>query len=183
MCVDAAGTRLIAAKTKMVFPLYNEEVHILARREVTSFDDLAGRCVAIGREGSGNYLTARLLFNVSEIAALEMVLIDTDAALAELKAGRIDLQRKPHRGRPDGPGAVVNKSITEFYPRAQIPASIHPWQGQAVETVAVKSVLVSFDFQRHCDVVGKFAKMVSDNMAWLARHGHPKWKSVDLDYP
>src|SRR5256712_1829451 len=54
----------IAKKTKMVFPLYNEEVHLLARGNVASFDDLADRRVAIGREGSGNYLTSRLLFNV-----------------------------------------------------------------------------------------------------------------------
>src|SRR5262245_36097138 len=52
----------IAKKTRMVFPLYNEEVHILARRGITDFDDLAERRVAVGREGSGTYLTARLLF-------------------------------------------------------------------------------------------------------------------------
>src|SRR5262245_10959654 len=82
--------RRIAKKTKMVFPLYNEEVHILGRQGVADFDDLADRRVAIGREGSGTYLTARLLFKVSEINPREMVTIDTDEALAELKAGRID---------------------------------------------------------------------------------------------
>jgi TRAP transporter TAXI family solute receptor len=80
----------IAKKIKMVFPLYNEEVHLLGRREITDFDDLAGKRVAIGREGSGNYLTSRLLFKVSEIQPKEMLTIDTDVALAELKAGRID---------------------------------------------------------------------------------------------
>lgn len=80
----------IAKKTRMVFPLYNEEIHILARNELTEFDDLAERRVAIGREGSGTYLTARLLFNVSEVTPREMLPIDTDEALAELKAGRID---------------------------------------------------------------------------------------------
>src|SRR5512134_1960721 len=67
----------IAKKTKMIFPLYNEEVHILGRRGITDFDDLTDKRVAIGREGSGNYLTARLLFKVSEIQPKEMVLIDT----------------------------------------------------------------------------------------------------------
>ena len=33
----------IASKTKMVFPLYNEEIHILGRREITDFDGLADR--------------------------------------------------------------------------------------------------------------------------------------------
>ena len=59
----------IAKKTKMVFPLYNEEVHLLGRRDIADFDDLADRRVAIGREGSGTYLTARLLFKVSEVHA------------------------------------------------------------------------------------------------------------------
>jgi TRAP transporter TAXI family solute receptor len=80
----------IASKTKMVFPLYNEEIHLLGRRDIVDFDDLADKRVAIGREGSGTYLTTRLLFKVSEVAPKEMVPIDTDEALAELKAGRID---------------------------------------------------------------------------------------------
>ena len=80
----------IAKKTKMVFPLYNEEIHILGRPGIAEFDDLSDRRVAIGREGSGTYLTARLLFNVAEVVPREMVPIDTDEALAELKAGRID---------------------------------------------------------------------------------------------
>jgi len=54
----------------------------------------------------------------------------------------------------------------------------------SVETVAVKSVLISFDFrQRDCDSVGKFAKTISDSMDWLMKNGHPKWKAVDLNFP
>ena len=29
----------IASKTRMIFPLYNEEVHLLGRREIRNFDD------------------------------------------------------------------------------------------------------------------------------------------------
>src|SRR5215510_3480810 len=49
----------IARKTRMVFPLYNEEVHILGRQGIADLDELTGKRVAIGREGSGTYLTAR----------------------------------------------------------------------------------------------------------------------------
>src|SRR5713101_8411705 len=80
----------IAKKTKLVFPLYNEEIHLLGRRDIADFDDLADKRVAIGREGSGTYLTTRLLFKVSDVTPKEMVPIDTDEALTELKAGRID---------------------------------------------------------------------------------------------
>lgn len=188
--------RRIAKKTKMVFPLYNEEVHLLGRRGISDFDALTDRRVAIGREGSGTYLTARLLFNVSDVTPREMVPIDTDEALAELKAGRIDAMfyvagypvKLLTEGVAESDGLalipITNKSITEFYPRAEIPAGTYRWQTGAVETVAVKAVLISFDFRKlDCDYIGKFAKTVADNMSWLLKNGHPKWKSVDLDYP
>jgi TRAP transporter TAXI family solute receptor len=185
----------IAKKTKLIFPLYNEEVHLLGRREITDFDDLTDRRVAIGREGSGNYLTARLLFNVSEVRPREMVPIDTDQALAELKAGRLDAMfyvagypvKLFREGVTDTDELalipILNKSITEFYPRAEIPANTYDWQTKPVDTVAVKAALISFDFRRRdCDNVGKVARVLSDNKDWLIKNGHPKWKSVDLDY-
>jgi hypothetical protein len=186
----------IAKKTRMVFPLYNEEVHVLGRRGLRDFDDLAGRRVAIGRDGSGTYLTARLLFKLSEVAPSEMVPIDTSEALAELKAGRIDAMfyvagypvklLKDDVSEKDGLELIpiMNKSITEFYPRADIPANVYEWQRTALNTVAVKAVLVSFDFRRKdCDNVGRFAQTMSRQMNWLLQNGHPKWKVVDLNYP
>jgi len=186
----------IAKKIKMVFPLYNEEIHLLGRQGITDFDDLTDKRVAIGREGSGTYLTARLLFKVSEVQPREMVLIDTDEALAELKAGRIDAMFYV-AGYPvklftdsvtetDGLALIpiYNKSITEFYPVVQIPAKTYAWQSGAVDTVAVKSVLVSYDFRRlDCDYVGRFAQIVATNVDWLKKNGHPKWQFVDFDFP
>jgi uncharacterized protein len=186
----------IAKKTKMVFPLYNEEIHLLGRKEITDFDDLTDRRVAIGREGSGTYLTARLLFKVSDVAPKEMVLIDTDEALAALKAGRIDAMfyvagypvKLLSEGVTEADGLalipITNKSITEFYTRTEIPAATYSWQPQALNTVAVKAVMISFDFRRKdCDIIGQFAQAISTNLPWLVKNGHPKWKSVDLDAP
>jgi len=186
----------IAKKTKMVFPLYNEEIHLLGRKEITDFDDLTDRRVAIGREGSGTYLTARLLFKVSDVVPKEMVLIDTDEALAALKAGRIDAMfyvagypvKLLSEGVTEADGLalipITNKSITEFYTRTEIPAATYAWQPQALNTVAVKAVMISFDFRRKdCDIIGQFAQAISTNLPWLVKNGHPKWKSVDLDAP
>src|SRR5438874_3460466 len=174
----------IASKIRMVFPLYNEEIHILGRKDIADFDDLADKRVAIGREGSGTYLTARLLFKVSEVTPREMPLIDTDQALAELKAGRIDamfyVAGAPVKlflenvSEADGLALIpiTNKSITEFYPRVEIPANVYPAQSTPVSTVAVKAVLISFDFRRRdCELVGQFAQTVSTNLAWLVKNG------------
>ncbi|WP_242637627.1 TAXI family TRAP transporter solute-binding subunit [Desulfobacter hydrogenophilus] len=188
--------KLIARKIKMVFPLYNEEVHLLGKTSVASFDDLENRRVAVGKEGSGTYLTAKLLFEVSGIKPAQTLTVGTDKALAMLKAGTIDamfyvagfpvalFSEQVTAGDDLHIMPIGNKSITEFYPMAQIPAGTYPWQSQAVSTVAVKAVLVSFDFRRNnCDAVGEFANIVYENLDWLKQNGHPKWNSVDLDYP
>jgi TRAP transporter TAXI family solute receptor len=185
----------IAKKIKMVFPLYNEEVHILGRN-VASFDDLADKRVAVGREGSGTYLTARLMFKVAEIEPKEMVPIDTDQALAALKAGQIDAMfyvagapvKLFSEGVAEADGLalvpITNKNVTEFYPTVELPASTYGWQRRPLSMVAVKAVLISFDFRRlDCDNVGRFAQILAGNMGWLVDNGHPKWKSVKLDYP
>ena len=192
---DPVLTR-IAKKTKMVFPLYNEEIHLVGKRDIGSFEDLAGRRVAIGREGSGTYLTARLLFKLSEVVPAEMVNIDTGEALAALRAGRVDamfyVAGYPVKLFTDDVTEadqlavipITSKSITEFYPTVDLPARAYAWQDKAVPTVAVKSVLVSFDFRRKdCQTVGRFAQVIARQMPWLIENGHPKWKAVDLEYP
>jgi len=192
---DPVLTR-IAKKTKMVFPLYNEEIHLVARKGITDFDDLAGRKVAVGREGSGTYLTSRLLFKLSEVAPAEMVYIDTTEALTALKAGQVDAMfyvagfpvklLKDDITEKDNLVVVpiTNKSILEFYPQAEIPGGVYPWQSTAVVTAAVKAVLVSFDFRRKdCDNVGRFGQILSTHLTGLQQAGHSKWKVVDLNYP
>lgn len=185
----------IAKKIKMVFPLYNEEVHVVGRKGITDFEELADKRVAIGEEGSGSYLTAKLLFEVSEIAPQEVLSIGTDEALARLKDGTIDAMFYV-AGYPVKLFAenvteddnldlipITNKTILEFYPRAEIPGNTYKWRKEALSTVAVKAVLVSYDFKTYfCENVGKFARQVSDHMNWLVEHGHPKWKSVDINY-
>jgi TRAP transporter TAXI family solute receptor len=185
----------IARKTRMVFPLYNEEVHVLGKRGIADFDDLAGKRVAIGREGSGTYLTARVFLQLSEIKPASTVLIDTDEALAELKAGRIDamfyVAGYPVRLLKEGVTEadqlalipITNKNILELYPPAEVPANTYAWQPTKVSTVAAKAVLVSFDYRfRDCDNVGRLAQLMARRIDWLVQNGHPKWKSVDLNY-
>jgi TRAP transporter TAXI family solute receptor len=184
----------IAAKTRMVFPFYNEEVHLLANSEVKDFDDLSGKIVAIGEEGSGIYLTARLLFEASGVKPRDMLSVGPVDALALLKKGDIDalfyvagypVKLFTEDVTADDKLALVpitNKNILEFYPAVQIPANTYKWQNQAINTVAVKAVLISYDFRgMNCENVGKFSKIVYDNLAWLKANGHPKWKTVDLN--
>jgi TRAP transporter TAXI family solute receptor len=186
----------LARSTRMVFPLHNEDVHVLGRHGIADFDDLAGRRVAIGREGSGSFLTARLLFKLSGIRPSEVIPIDAGEALAQLKAGQIDamvyVAGYPVRFLKDDVTAsdglalipISSKSILEAYDAVEIPANVYEWQSTAVSTVAVKALLVTYDVRgRHCDSVGLLAQQIAKGMSWLTKNGHPRWKLVDLDAP
>lgn len=186
----------IAQKIKMVFPLYNEEVHLVGLKEIPSFDDLHGKNVAVGKEGSGTYLTAKLLFKLSGVQPAKMVNIGAADALAQLKAGKVDamfyvagypvklFSEQINESDNLHIIPITNKAIIDFYPESDIPGSTYAWQPDPVSSVAVKSVLISFNFRNaHCRNVGRFATLLKDNLEWLKTNGHPKWNSVDLDYP
>ncbi len=185
----------IAEKTRMVFPLYNEEIHILGKKDIGDFDGLEGKRVAIGEDGSGTYLSARLLFEVSGVKPKEMAMIGTNEALARLKANQIDAMfyvagspvKLFSEGVTESDGLALipntNKKVREFYQETKIPAGTYPWQPTEVDTVAVKAVLVSYDFRyQGCEAIGQFSRILQENIGWLRENGHPKWKSVDLDY-
>jgi hypothetical protein len=78
---------------------------------------------------------------------------------------------------------IANRKLLEFYQPTRIPAKTYPWQPAETPTIAVKAVLVSYDFRNlDCDQVGRFAQILYENIGWLRENGHPKWKSVDLDF-
>jgi TRAP transporter TAXI family solute receptor len=186
----------LGERVAMVFPLYDEHVHVLARREITGLDQLAGKRVAVGSEGSGTHLTARWLFKLAEVTPAEMRPIEPAQALPQLKAGHIDalvyVAAAPvgllaHQVNADDGLALVpleHKSIVDAYGTADIPAGTYPWQPAAVSTVAVKAVLVSAaSGGPACDAVARLAQQVAGGRDWLAQHGHPRWRDVDLDAP
>jgi TRAP-type uncharacterized transport system substrate-binding protein len=157
----------IARNVHMVFPLFSEEVHVLGRRDIGDFEQLAGKRVAIGRVGSGTYLTARWLFKLADVAAVPIGMLQrlkTDDGLALIP--------------------IMSSRIRETYAAAEIPGDAYAWQRTPVPTVAVKAVLVSSDLdEQNCALVGRFAQQVAAGHQWLVQHGHPAWKQVKFDNP
>lgn len=185
----------IAKRLRVVFPLYAEDVHIVARRDIGVFEQLEGKRVAIGPEGSGPHLTARLMFKLADVHPAELLTMDHPQAVARLKAGEIDAMvyvaaspvnlLKEGFTAADGVALVpiVSKSILESYDAVELVANTYPWQPRPVTTVAVKAVLVSLELEgAECEQLGRFAQQVVAGMDRLARDGHPTWRRVDLGY-
>jgi hypothetical protein len=77
--------------------------------------------------------------------------------------------------------------------REYVASSIGPgdydWVMETVPTVAVKAVLISYDFssqrtpyyRTRCKQLSLLGRVVRDHVAELKQTGHPKWKEVALD--
>lgn len=196
---DPAIARAITG-VRIAFPLYDEEVHILARRDIATLDDLAGKRVAIGTENSGTYLTASLILSLSGTEPAEKLLLAPADALPQLKAGQIDaffyVAGAPAslyaEGDIDGERfhllPIQDPTLQAVYTPASLPAGTYAFQPDAVELVAVKAVLMTYEYdpshnayhRSSCQGVSDMASLILTRIDSLRTEGHPKWQSVDL---
>lgn len=185
---------------RIMYPLYNEEVHVLARRDIESLSDLSGRRVAIGQRDSGTFLTATLVLDIMRVDDAERLAIGSADALPQLMAGEIDalfyVAGAPASLFQDNSidGAlfhlvnIAEPKLLATYNEAEIPAGTYPFQPDAVEGVAVKAVLMTYDYSpskgayhsNSCTAVSDIASILLTSLDRFRRDGHPKWKDVDL---
>jgi TRAP transporter TAXI family solute receptor len=195
---DDEDARRLSEAIQVVLPLYEEEVHLLARPGIGGLADLAGKRVGIGEAGSGTMATALVLLRLARVTPAQLVPVDSLRGLALLRSGALDAQFAVV-GRPsrllaeqvvagDGvalvpvrlPPAPGDEFVTRLYPVATIPGGTYAWQAGGVETLAVRSAIIMTGTAR-CDAIGALARAVHDNLGWLRQNGHEKWKSVTLD--
>ncbi len=128
----------VAQKIAMMFPLYNEEVHLIAKKEISQFQDLNHRVVAVGSMGSGTNLTSELLFEVSNIWPQKKYLLKDEEALQWLEEGKIDalfnvsgypvkllenIDREKFHLVP-----IKNENLGGYYLDSTIPSGVYDWQ-------------------------------------------------------
>jgi uncharacterized protein len=189
----------IADGLRVVFPLYDEEVHILARREIASLAGLAGRRVAVGVQDSGNFITAQLVLDLAQVEPAERRAdLAPSAALEALQAGEIDAMFYVV-GAPaalfeqvDGEAfhllPMDDPVLQAVYTPTVIEAGTYTFLDEDVDIVAVKAVLVTFDFdprqsayhRRACRGVSDFTYLITTRFDELRENGHPKWREVDV---
>jgi TRAP transporter TAXI family solute receptor len=185
---------------QIAFPLYPEEVHVLARADVATLADLAGKRVAVGVEDSGTFLTASLVLDFAEVAPAERVTIGPSDSLEALLKGDIDaffyvagaptalfqdprLSEGGYRLLP-----LDHPRLAAVYQPRTIPAGTYPWQADPVEAVAVKAVLMTFAYDPRrnayhrlsCEAVSEISWLIANRFEELKATGHPKWRDVDL---
>jgi TRAP transporter TAXI family solute receptor len=181
-----------------IVKLYDEELHLLAGKDITKVEDLAGKKVNVDLNGSGTAMTASLVLERLGVP-FEATNFDQALALEKLKHGEIAALAYV-TGRParlfggvkaeDGLHFIavpMNAALLETYLPAQLTHADYPLvvpDGQTVDTVAVGAVMAVYSWAPETDRYRKVARFVDaffgNFEAFLKPPRHPKWKEVNL---
>ena len=185
-------------RLRFITRLYNEEVHIIANREITDIRQLEGKKINIDKAGSGTNLTSRLIFDKLGIKP-EMTTFDQASSYAKLKSGEIQaavyVAGRPVRAiaefQTDGRFHLLpipfEGEIAESYFPARLANSDYPQlvdKEKPVETLAVGSLLAVFNWPESSDRYNRVKRFVDAFFSrfdeFLQPGRHPKWKEVNL---
>jgi TRAP transporter TAXI family solute receptor len=185
-------------RLRYVARLYNEEVHVVAKREITDFRQLEGKKVNIDKPGSGTNLTARTIFAKLGVKP-EFVTLDQASSYERLRSGEIDaafyVAGRPVRAisefQSDGRfrllGIPFEGEIAQTYFPTRFAHTDYPRlvdDSETVDTLAVGSVLAVFNWPANSDRyrrVERFVNAFFSKFADFQKPGrHPKWKEVNL---
>jgi TRAP-type uncharacterized transport system substrate-binding protein len=182
-----------------ITPLFPEELHILARPEIRTVADLAGRHVNLGEEDSGTDILARDILhrlgvkvresNIDQIAAAEGMRTGGDIAATVFFTG------KPARwlgryGRLDGFHLVpvpYTPSLKVDYLPATFTQQDYPnliATDERIDTLAVGSVLIAYNWPRTSERYQRLEAFVNAFFSRISEFEssarHPKWKQIHI---
>jgi hypothetical protein len=202
---DPALYANIEQRVQYITKLYNSELHVLARNDIRSYDDLRGQKVNFNLKDSQTEVTAEIIFEMLKID-VERTNYDNDEAIKKLRDGDIAamiiLTGAPQAGlaklkKEDGvhflplderclPGHDVRSILTSYLPAEltskQYPALIE--EGTTVPTVANRALLIAYAWPQNSVRYNRTAKFVREFFAKIDQFQssarHPKWKEINL---
>jgi TRAP-type uncharacterized transport system substrate-binding protein len=174
------------------------ELHILAKADIRSLEDLSGKRVNFGPAGSGSSLTGTIVFQRLGVQ-VEQILIDQQSALQKLQSGEVAalvrVVGKPvdffNRIPPNSGLHLIpipfTSAFADYYTVGEFEAKDYPSlipESGKVDTIAVPAVLSVFNWPRGSDRyrrIERFAeRLFSQWDQFLAPPRHPKWRDVNL---
>jgi len=183
-------------KIKLVYPLYGEELHLIVKSDmnVNKLSDLNNKKVAIGVKKSGTWVTAKLLiekgnlaWDTYEVGAKEgikgLVNDKYDAVLIIAGAPTKLLAQLPKNASEILKLANLDDSLLDkLYYKKRIKANTYKFQEKDINTYAIKSVLVTYNFHylNNQKIIKELFKCVDNNLNYLKTTGHKKWKEVNF---
>ena len=176
-----------------VAKFYDKEVHVLATADINSIEDLRSRRVNFGSHNSDNFITATKIFGILSID-VKPAALPHDAALEKLREGEIAamvyVAAKPadlfNFGREGKLHFIsIPSTVRGGYTPTNLRAEDYPElieQDKPIETLAVGSILMVYNWSRGTDryrKVARFVERLLDHTNTTPTH-YPKWPEVDI---
>jgi TRAP-type uncharacterized transport system substrate-binding protein len=174
------------------------ELHILAKTDIRSVEDLRGKRVNFGPAGSGSSLTGTIVFQRLGVQ-VEQVLIDQQSALQKLQSGEVAalvrVVGKPvdfFTKIPSNSGLHLipipfTSTFADYYTAGEFEAKDYPLlvaEGGKVDTIAVPAVLAVFNWSKGSDRYRRIERLAERLFShwdqFLVAPRHPKWRDVNL---
>jgi TRAP-type uncharacterized transport system substrate-binding protein len=178
--------------------LYDEEVHILAGKEIASIEDLASKKVNFGMPGSGTHTSADRIFRALGIS-VEATSFPQPVGLEKLRRGEIAalvfVVGKPghffQEIRPDENlhflSITATNDLRKAYTLANLSSEDYPDlidPGRSISTVAVGRILAVYNWPARTEHYHKMAQFVQTFFDRLhdfqVPPHHPKWREIDV---
>ena len=192
--------RDIQGKVTYVLNLFPSELHVFVRPEIQSLNDLVGKKVNFNTLGTAAAYSGPLIFSRLGLD-VEQTFIPHQVALEQMRKGEggmaavVFITSKPVdafvRGRFE-PGfkflsVPYNSKMGDYYLPTTLDATDYPnliKPGERVETIAVPTALVAFNWpttSNRYDRVARFVDHLFSRIDKLQGPGFdPKWKSINL---
>jgi len=185
-------------KIVYIAKLFNEEVHLIAGREITAIEQLNGRKVNIDEARSGTSQTMRDVFkrlgikieevNVTQGLAFEKLRTGEIAATAYVagKSAKLISNLKFERGM-HFLSVPFSSEISAQYLPTDLTHDDYPDLipvGQSIQTIADEVVLIGFNWPKNTDRFRRVQRFVEAFFPKIDEFrkppNHPKWREVNL---
>jgi TRAP-type uncharacterized transport system substrate-binding protein len=193
-----SGLANISDRVRYALRFFIADIHIYAREEFKSLQDLKGQKIAVGTPGVAAALTGPLIFRRLGID-VQTVPVGGPVALERLRSGQVAamvyVAAKPgelFNGVKAEPGyhflpVPYTKEFWDYYYPSTIKAENYPAllpAGSSIDTLAVPSVLAVYNWKPgtdRADRVNRFVETLFNNLARLQEPPfHPGWKDINL---
>jgi len=174
------------------------EMHLLARSEIKSIEDLRGKKVSFGPAGSASSLTGTIVFQRLGVQ-VDQALIDNPTAIQKLQSGEISalvrvigrpidfFSKIPPNSGLHFVSIPFSKKFADYYTVGELTHQDYPTlvgEGERVDTIAVPAVLAAFNWQKGSDRYVRVQRFVQALFAnwdkFRQPPRHPKWRDVNL---
>lgn len=189
---------------RVVMPLYDEEIHIIVKKDldIKSFDDFKNLRVSVEKKGSGTFVTATNIAKYTGVRWAKTYTKNIKDSLKAISNNELDavfyVSGAPSKIFKISEDMNIfdiyksnfklldignNKELDKIYSSSKILKKDYNWMDKSIDTKSVRAVLITYNYKPHQPSYKKVKKLyqcIYDNLEQLQTNKfHPKWNEVD----